>query len=77
MFYLGDPCTSYQVLDSENDHSRSAANVDGSRCDDQLVTGWYRITSKAGERMPTECIIGGGRCGTTFSTWMSGKQNLT
>ena len=69
----GDPCTSYQVLDSENDHSRSAANVDGSRCDDQLVTGWYRITSKAGERMPTECIIGGGRCGTTFSTWMSGS----
>ncbi|XP_063416475.1 uromodulin-like [Mytilus trossulus] len=34
-------------------------------------SGWYRVTSGAGEEMPTECIHGGFRCGTAHPIWMN------
>ena len=33
-------------------------------CDNFLKEGWYRITSGAGDQMPTECPLGGFRCNT-------------
>ncbi|XP_052078001.1 uncharacterized protein LOC127715933 [Mytilus californianus] len=73
----GDPCIDYKVLDSADDSRRSAANGYGQLCDNTLESGWYRIISKAGERMPTECIVGGFRCGTMSSIWMNGTYPIT
>ncbi|VDI45209.1 Hypothetical predicted protein [Mytilus galloprovincialis] len=42
-----------------------------------LESGWYRIISKAGERMPTKCIERGFRCGTISSIWMNGTYPVT
>ncbi|OPL33803.1 hypothetical protein AM593_10606, partial [Mytilus galloprovincialis] len=63
-------------LDSADDHRRSVANSYGQLCDNTLESGWYRIISKAGERMPTECIVGGFRCGTMSPIWMSGTYPI-
>lgn len=40
-------------------------------CDNMLQPGWYRITSGAGERMPSECIESGYRCNTVSPIWLS------
>ncbi|XP_052076402.1 uncharacterized protein LOC127714386 [Mytilus californianus] len=73
----GDPCMNYKVLDSLDESRRSAAKSSGHLCDNTLESGWYRIISKAGERMPTECIVGGFRCGTISSIWMNGSYPVT
>lgn len=72
MFLLisGDPCLDYKTI---NEWERSTANTFGSACDAFLHPGWYRITSKAGEVMPTECIEYGGRCGTAYTIWLNGS----
>ena len=65
-----DSCSNYKEID---DWTRSVANGDNNACDNLLEPGWYRVTSKAGELMPTSCIHFGGRCGSTNSVWMDGK----
>lgn len=74
-----DPCDTYTVLDSPEEFVRSVANAASSPtlCDNTLEAGWYRVISNAGERMPTECIIGGMRCGTSSSIWMNGTYPNT
>ncbi|CAC5368570.1 unnamed protein product [Mytilus coruscus] len=69
-----DPCLTYKVLDTPDAITRSVANAayPSTLCDNTLEAGWYRVTSYAGERMPTECVIGGNRCGTSYSIWMNG-----
>ncbi|VDI56273.1 Hypothetical predicted protein [Mytilus galloprovincialis] len=69
-----DPCLTYKVLDTQNEDARSVANaaLPSAICDNTLEAGWYRVTSFAGERMPTECVYGGMRCGTSMSIWMNG-----
>lgn len=68
-----EPCHEYQKLDTADEFSRSAGNSNpGHRCDNTLKPGWYRISSKSGEEMPTECVQSGGRCGTLRSMWMNG-----
>ena len=42
-------------------------------CDNLLEEGWYRITSGAGDRMPTECPLGGFRCNTVRPIYL-GKR---
>ena len=66
-----DPCLEYTELD---EWRRSVANADASSpiCD-TFLSGWYRVTSGAGENMPTECINGGFRCGTISPIWMNGS----
>lgn len=64
-----DPCTDYDTID---DWKRSVANGLDIACDSLLNPGWYRIISKAGELMPTECIHYGSRCGTGYSIWLNG-----
>ncbi|CAG2252440.1 unnamed protein product [Mytilus edulis] len=68
-----EPCETPNVIDN---WKRSAANnlTDNTfLCDSRLEEGWYRITSTAGERMPTECLIGGYRCGTAYPIYLSRK----
>lgn len=40
-------------------------------CDNFLKEGWYRIKSKAGDRMPTTCPSLGFKCCTTNPLWLS------
>lgn len=56
-----------------DDWRRSVAvlSTNFSICDNLLQEAWYRITSGAGERMPTECVKGGFRCSTQDSIWLS------
>ncbi|XP_071127469.1 oncoprotein-induced transcript 3 protein-like [Mytilus edulis] len=71
---LEDPCFTTKLID---DWRRSVANaaIIGV-CDNFLEEGWYRVISGAGELMPTECPIGGYRCGTTSPFWLS-SNNVT
>lgn len=75
LFYIkGDPCHDYKTLDTKDDFSRSTGYTKHvSLCDNMLEPNWYRISSKSGERMPTECVQNGGRCGALYSIWMNGK----
>lgn len=65
VFFLveADPCDTTEIID---DWQRSVAfGTDTTQiCDNFLAEGWYRVTSPAGELMPTECPIGGSRCNT-------------
>lgn len=68
-----DPCVegNYKEL---NQWERSVANdLRNEICDNFLPSGWYRPISLAGNTMPTECIQGGFRCGTTSPLWMNGS----
>lgn len=58
-----EPCETNVFIDN---YKRSVAYVptDEFICDSSLKEGWYRITSGAGELMPTECVEFGWRCGT-------------
>ncbi|XP_063416202.1 uncharacterized protein LOC134697845 [Mytilus trossulus] len=58
-----DPCQTTAHID---DWQRSVAfAIDTTQiCDNVLADGWYRVTSNAGELMPTQCPIGGLRCNT-------------
>ncbi|CAG2203931.1 unnamed protein product [Mytilus edulis] len=71
---LEDPCFTTKLID---DWRRSVANaaITGV-CDNFLEEGWYRVISSAGELMPTECPIGGYRCGTTSPFWLSSSDQL-
>jgi len=40
-------------------------------CDSNLIAGWYRFVSPAGNLLPTECP-GGNYCGTQMPVWMKG-----
>ncbi|OPL33186.1 hypothetical protein AM593_08702, partial [Mytilus galloprovincialis] len=67
------PCETINFIDN---WKRSAANdkIDNTfLCDWMLEEGWYRIYSTAGDRMPTECLIGGYRCGTAYPIYLSRK----
>jgi hypothetical protein len=70
--FAEDPCLEYTELD---EWRRSVANaVASSPICDSFISGWHRVTSGAGENMPTECINGGFRCGTISPIWMNGKD---
>lgn len=73
-FAKGSPCNNYKILDSPNDFTRSVANGGGQNCDNTLAGGWVRFISKSGERMPTQCVYGGFRCGTQIPIWMNGMK---
>ncbi|VDI60923.1 Hypothetical predicted protein [Mytilus galloprovincialis] len=61
--FEADPCDTTEIID---DWQRSVAFVTDTTqiCDNYLAEGWYRVTSPAGELMPTECPVRGSRCNT-------------
>ena len=75
VFYILDyPCRTTNFLD---DWQRSVAFAMDVLpiCDNFLEEGWYRITSAAGDRMPTECPLGGFRCNTAKPIYLDkGKR---
>lgn len=62
---VADPCDTTEIID---DWQRSVAFgilEHGTQiCDNTLAEGWYRVTSGAGELMPTKCPVHGFRCNT-------------
>lgn len=73
-FYHLDPCVTDKFLSNEN---RSVSYNDSSDlCDSNLNEGWYRITSCAGEKMPTQCTSDGYQCGTASPLWLSNSQYI-
>ncbi|VDI18310.1 Hypothetical predicted protein [Mytilus galloprovincialis] len=65
-----EPCETNNFIDN---WKRSVAYEpdNPNLCDSFLLEDWYRVVSGAGELMPTECPIGGWRCGTTNPIWLS------
>lgn len=65
-----EPCETNNFIDN---WKRSVAYEpdNPNLCDSFLLEDWYRVISGAGELMPTECPIGGWRCGTTNPIWLS------
>ena len=64
-----DPClTTHQITEWKR-----SASYEGTikLCDTFLPEGWYVVSSNAGSMMPTECPVGGFRCGTTYSIYLS------
>ena len=43
------------------------------KCDNTLVTAWYRFNSTAGTKMPTTCVSKN-RCNTHASGWLNGTH---
>lgn len=66
-----NPCSSYKAI---NEWQRSVryTEVKTAKCDSFLKEGWYRVTSLAGEEMPTSCPTNGFRCGTIEPVWLNG-----
>ena len=73
-FFLlsGDGCKNYKVL-SEADRAQGNTLQNNLRCDDNLVTGWYRFQGAAGDRMPNKCVLMY-RCGTEHPAWLDGTH---
>jgi hypothetical protein len=69
VYVLLDPCLTTQQI---TEWQRSLSNVDTfDMCDTFLREGWYVVSSNAGSMMPTECPVGGFRCGTTYPIYLS------
>ena len=66
---LLDPClTTHQITEWQ----RSVSYTDSfNMCDTFLWEDWYVVSSNAGSMMPTECPVGGLRCGTTYPLYLS------
>ena len=71
-FLLVDGCQNYTVL-NEADRALGYTLQNNLKCDDKLVTGWYRIQGVAGDRMPDKCIFKYG-CGTNHPGWLDGTH---
>ena len=71
-FFSVDGCKHYTVL-SGADRAQGNTLQNNLRCDDNLVTGWYRIQGAAGDRMPDKCVLQY-RCGTKYPGWLDGTH---
>ena len=70
-----DGCTNYAVL-SEADRAQGNTlqnNLNHVKCDNNLVTGWYRFQGAAGDRMADKCVLMY-RCGTKYPGWLDGTH---
>ncbi len=75
-----EPCHPNQHRSISNEPRRSYNYRFGSGgaretalCDRDLVPGWYRFQSLAGDNIPTSCP-GVNYCGTRAPVWMKGNQ---
>ena len=62
----------YTVL---NDADRAQGNTlqNNLKCDNNLITGWYRFQGAAGDRMPDQYVLRY-RCGTEHPGWLDGTH---
>ena len=67
-----DGCKNYKVL-NEADRAQNNTLRNNTRCDDNLVTGWYRFQGAAGDRMADKCPPQF-HCGTEDPGWLSGTH---
>ena len=67
-----DGCETYTVL-NETDRAQGNVLPPYTRCDKDLVTGWYRFQGAAGDRMPDKYVLRG-RCGTRHPGWLKGEH---
>ena len=67
-----DGCKKYTVLKGA-DRSQGNTLQNNLRCDNNLVTGWYRFQGAAGDRMLDKCVLQY-RCGTEHPGWLDGTH---
>ncbi|VDI03159.1 Hypothetical predicted protein, partial [Mytilus galloprovincialis] len=68
-------CETTRILNDWKRSVKYAAQAgDVELCDNFLKEGWYRITSKAGDKMPTSCPSLGFKCCTTYPLWLSDEN---
>ncbi|XP_029183034.2 uromodulin-like [Acropora millepora] len=63
-------CRNYIAL---NASERNVHSSIGTKCDDNLKTGWYRFQGQAGRQLPTICPPTH-RCNTHVTGWMNGNH---
>ncbi|XP_067047323.1 uromodulin-like isoform X1 [Acropora muricata] len=63
-------CKNYIAL---NAWDRNVHSTRGTKCDDNLKTGWYRFQGQAGRQLPTICPPVQ-RCNTDLPGWMNGNH---
>ncbi|XP_074606880.1 uncharacterized protein LOC141859887 [Acropora palmata] len=63
-------CKNYIALIASD---RNLLSTRGSKCDDNLKTGWYRFQGQAGRQLPTICPPVH-RCNTDIPGWMNGNH---
>ena len=71
----GNECRHYKVLD-EPDRAMSFADPSVNKCDgrEQITSpGWYRMTGKAGNKIPEKCVPTQ-QCGTKAPGWLNSKH---
>ena len=67
-----DGCKDYTVL-SGADRAQGNTLQNKLRCDDNLISGWYRFKGAAGDRMPNKCVLPY-RCGARNPGWLDGTH---
>ena len=67
-----DGCKNYEVL-SEADRAQTNTSRNSTKCDDKLLTGWYRFQGAAGDRMADKCVPQF-HCGTDAPGWLNGTH---
>ena len=72
LLLLVNGCKNYSVL-GEADLADRKVLRSHWRCDNELVTSWYRFQEAAGDRMPDKCLLRS-RCGTTHPGWLNGTH---
>ena len=75
IFYLlplVDVCQLYTILEDVDRNINNA--VRSSKCDLDLIHGWYRFLNVPGIRMPTTCPASIYRCGTVWPSWLNGAH---
>ena len=63
-------CKNYIALNASDRNVHSSI---GTKCDDNLKTGWYRFQGQAGRQLPTICPPTH-RCNTDIPGWMNGNH---
>ena len=69
-FTVVPECKNYIPLIASD---RNLLSTRGSKCDDNLKTGWYRFQGQAGRQLPTICPPVH-RCNTDIPGWMNGNH---
>ena len=71
-----DACKYHKLLE-ESDRAATYSDLSSYRCDMQL-SGWYRFSGKAGNKMLSSCPVGMStkmnRCGSYYQGWLQPRN---